>query len=70
MLYGQLIQATKQGLMIGLHNVFVLTTFILCVDIITVFFLPEIELRTTTSSTVEQDLDQSPEMVTATELHS
>ena len=68
-LYDQLILATKQGLVLGLHNVFVLTTLILCLGLITVFFLPEIELRTTTSSAVEPELDQSTEVVTATELH-
>jgi len=44
-LYAQLLEAVKVGLTSGIHNVFVLSTVLMCVGFIAIFFLPEIPLR-------------------------
>ena len=45
MLYTQLLQAVKVGLTGGIHNVFVLSTVLMCVGFVAIFFLKEIPLR-------------------------
>src|SRR6266568_1191599 len=44
-LYNQLIEAMKAGLVQGLHDVFILSTVVLSVGLVALFFLKEIELR-------------------------
>ncbi len=44
-LYAQLLQAVKVGLTSGVHNVFVLSTVLMCVGFVAIFFLKEIPLR-------------------------
>jgi EmrB/QacA subfamily drug resistance transporter len=44
-LYAQLMEAVKVGLTSGIHNVFVLSTVLMCVGFIAIFFLQEIPLR-------------------------
>jgi len=44
-LYAQLLEAVKVGLTNGIHNVFVLSTVLMCVGFIAIFFLQEIPLR-------------------------
>ncbi|GAC1386568.1 MAG: hypothetical protein NVS4B7_16480 [Ktedonobacteraceae bacterium] len=43
--YNQLLEAVKVGLTSGIHNVFVLSTVLMCVGFISIFFLKEIPLR-------------------------
>lgn len=45
LLYTQLLQAVKVGLTGGIHNVFVLSTILMCVGFVAIFFLKEIPLR-------------------------
>ncbi len=44
-LYNQLLEAVKVGLTSGIHNVFVLSTVLMCVGFVAIFFLKEIPLR-------------------------
>jgi MFS family permease len=44
-LYTQLMEAVKVGLTNGVHNVFVLSTVLMCVGFVAIFFLEEIPLR-------------------------
>lgn len=44
-LYSQLLEAVKVGLTSGIHNVFVLSTVLMCVGFVAIFFLKEIPLR-------------------------
>ncbi len=44
-LYTQLLEAVKVGLTSGIHNVFVLSTVLMCVGFVAIFFLKEIPLR-------------------------
>lgn len=44
-LYNQLMEAVKVGLTSGVHNVFVLSTVLMCVGFVAIFFLKEIPLR-------------------------
>lgn len=44
-LFNQLVEAVKIGLAQGIHNVFVLSTVIMIIGLVSVFFLPEIPLR-------------------------
>ncbi|MDQ6659945.1 MAG: MFS transporter [Chloroflexota bacterium] len=44
-LYTQLMEAVKVGLTSGIHNVFVLSTVLMCVGFVAIFFLKEIPLR-------------------------
>jgi EmrB/QacA subfamily drug resistance transporter len=44
-LYAQLMEAVKVGLTSGVHNVFVLSTVLMCVGFVAIFFLEEIPLR-------------------------
>jgi hypothetical protein len=43
--YTQLMEAVKVGLTSGVHNVFVLSTVLMCVGFVAIFFLKEIPLR-------------------------
>ena len=44
-LYNQLMEAVKVGLTSGIHNVYVLSTILMCVGFVAIFFLKEIPLR-------------------------
>ena len=44
-LYNQLMEAVKVGLTSGIHNVYVLSTVLMCVGFVAIFFLKEIPLR-------------------------
>ena len=44
-LYNQLLEAVKVGLTSGIHNVFVLSTILMVVGFVAIFFLQEIPLR-------------------------
>ena len=44
-LFNQIIIAVKTGLVQGIHNVFILSTSVLAIGLITLFFLKEIELK-------------------------
>jgi EmrB/QacA subfamily drug resistance transporter len=44
-LYAQLLEAVKVGLTSGIHNVFVLSTILMCLGFVAIFFLKEIPLR-------------------------
>ena len=44
-LYNQLLEAVKVGLTSGIHNVFVLSTVLMCVGFVAIFCLKEIPLR-------------------------
>jgi MFS family permease len=44
-LYNQLLQAVKIGLTAGIHNVFLLSTVLMCIGFVAIFFLKEIPLR-------------------------
>ncbi len=57
-LYGQLIEAVKIGLTSGIHNVYVLSTVLMCIGFVAVFFLKEIPLRGGKKSAAKE---QAPE---------
>jgi EmrB/QacA subfamily drug resistance transporter len=44
-IYNQLLEAVKVGLTSGIHNVYVLSTVLMCVGFVAIFFLKEIPLR-------------------------
>ncbi|MBV9613928.1 MAG: DHA2 family efflux MFS transporter permease subunit, partial [Ktedonobacteraceae bacterium] len=44
-LYAQLMEAVKVGLTSGIHNVYVLSTILMCIGFVAIFFLKEIPLR-------------------------
>lgn len=44
-LYNQLMEAVKVGLTSGIHNVYVLSTVLMCIGFVAIFFLKEIPLR-------------------------
>jgi hypothetical protein len=44
-LYQQLLEAVKVGLTQGIHNVFILSTVLMILGLVAVFFLKEIPLR-------------------------
>lgn len=44
-LYNQLLEAVKVGLTAGIHNVFLLSTVLMCIGFVAIFFLKEIPLR-------------------------
>lgn len=61
-LYTQLMQAVKVGLTSGIHNVFVLSTVLMCVGFLAIFFLKEIPLRGGKRTVArEQTLEDSAE---------
>lgn len=57
-LYAQLMEAVKVGLTTGIHNVFVLSTVLMLVGFVAIFFLKEIPLR---GSEEEAESMQAPE---------
>lgn len=62
-LFNQIITAVKTGLVQGIHNVFILSTSVLAVGLITLFFLKEIELkggRAAASPTTEAAVQTAP----------
>lgn len=44
-LYDQLLEAVKVGLTSGIHNVYLLSTVLMCIGFVAIFFLKEIPLR-------------------------
>jgi EmrB/QacA subfamily drug resistance transporter len=44
-LYDQLLEAVKVGLTSGIHNVYILSTVLMCIGFVAIFFLKEIPLR-------------------------
>ncbi|BCL81755.1 MFS transporter [Ktedonobacteria bacterium brp13] len=54
-IYGQLFVAVKIGLTDGIHNVFILSTAVMCVGFLLLFFLKEIPLSTTKREQVKVD---------------
>jgi EmrB/QacA subfamily drug resistance transporter len=60
-LYAQLMEAVKVGLTTGIHNVFVLSTVLMLVGFVAIFFLKEIPLR---GSEEEAESMQAPEDAT------
>jgi len=70
-LYAQLLEAVKVGLTSGIHNVFVLSTVLMCVGFVAIFFLKEIPLlggkRTLESSQAREDAAEgtSPAVIQA-----
>jgi EmrB/QacA subfamily drug resistance transporter len=57
-IYGQLMEAVKIGLTSGIHNVYVLSTILMCIGFVAIFFLQEIPLRGSKKNTVRS---QAPE---------
>lgn len=58
MLYDQLMEAVKIGLTSGIHNVYVLSTVLMCIGFVAIFFLKEIPLRGGKQSAAQE---QAPE---------
>lgn len=54
-IYGELFEAVKIGLTSGVHNVFILSTGVMCVGFLLLFFLKEIPLSTTKREQVKVD---------------
>jgi hypothetical protein len=44
-LYNQLLEAVQIRLTSGIHNVYVLSTILMCISFVAIFFLKEIPLR-------------------------
>ena len=44
-LFAQLMEAVKVGLTSGIHNIFLLSTVLMCIGFVAIFFLKEIPLR-------------------------
>lgn len=73
-IYGQLVDAVKQALAQGIHNVFVISICILLLGFVAVFFLKELPLRGRSSnrkveSTEEQIAEEIEEAVNPSLLH-
>ncbi|MBA3946824.1 MAG: MFS transporter [Herpetosiphonaceae bacterium] len=67
-LYAQLLEAVKVGLTGGIHNVFVLSTLLMCIAFAATFLLKEIPLRggrrsTAQSTTTEETAEEATPMV-------
>jgi EmrB/QacA subfamily drug resistance transporter len=60
-LYNQLMEAVKIGLTAGIHNVFVLSTIIMCFAFVALFFLKEIPLGGDTKNTVTEKTVENAE---------
>ncbi len=67
-LYNQLLEAVKIGLTSGIHNVYVLSTILMCIGFVAIFFLKEIPLRggkrNTASSEAPEDTVEGASTVT------
>jgi EmrB/QacA subfamily drug resistance transporter len=62
-LYQQLLEAVKVGLTQGIHNVFILSTVLMVLGLVAVFFLKEIPLRGGKKQTSTETLEETVEEV-------
>ncbi len=65
-LYNQLLEAVKIGLTSGIHNVYVLSTILMCIGFVAIFFLKEIPLRGGKSSKASSKIAEGEDEGTST----
>jgi EmrB/QacA subfamily drug resistance transporter len=65
-IYNQLMEAVKIGLTSGIHNVYVLSTLLMCIGFVAIFFLKEIPLRGGKSSKASSEVTEGKDEGTST----
>jgi len=65
-LYTALLEAVKVGLTSGIHNVYVLSTILMCIGFVAIFFLKEIPLRGGKSSKASSEVAEGEDEGTST----